>query len=88
MDVAKQKPWWRDPRRLDPLTERQWSTPLTPRQVLAARATLVLLALVGFGGLALFGVGFVVFLLLPLALLAFLPPDRRRAVLGHDERRR
>lgn len=86
IDMANQKPWWRDLRGLDPVTERQWATPFTPRQVMAARLMLVGLAVVGLGGLVLFGVGFVVFLVLPLVLLGLLPPDRRRAVLGHESR--
>lgn len=75
-----ERPWWRDPRRLDPWTERARAKTLTPARVWGLRATW--LAMVVFGIVMSLEVGsafvLVPYLFFITVMVAMLPKHQRQ----------
>lgn len=79
---VSERPWWRDPRRLDPVSERQREKPLSSTRVWTMRIAWTVLLVGGIVGLAVTrSFSFAFWLLFPIVGFAMLPTHQRRQVL-------
>lgn len=83
-----ERPWWRDPRRLDPWTEKARTKTLSPRRVWLIRMTWAAMILFAVIWTVYFGPAFFVvpYVLLIAYMVLSLPKHQRDQVLGRHPR--